>query len=205
MVDIQRRQTTVLHVGGMYRATEKAVVEEALRRRPGVLAVEADPVAQTACVTFDSQRTSVAELRRWVRECRMHCAGRSVPGHICDPLAEEGAPHAAHAPPRAVVIDEVVAEVPPADKAAATVARLQSEGRTVAIGRGTSRKTRQNLAWAVGYNSLALPVAAGVSEPLGFVLRPEVGAISMAGSSVIVALNAVSLKRLPLDREVPGD
>jgi P-type Cu2+ transporter len=51
---------------------------------------------------------------------------------------------------------------------------------------------------AVGYNSLALPIAAGVFEPLGFVLRPEIGAISMAGSSIIVALNAVSLKRLRL-------
>jgi Cu2+-exporting ATPase len=56
----------------------------------------------------------------------------------------------------------------------------------------------QNLAWAVGYNSLALPVAAGVFEPLGFVLRPEVGAISMAGSSIIVAVNAVALKGLKL-------
>jgi Cu2+-exporting ATPase len=37
-----------------------------------------------------------------------------------------------------------------------------------------------------------------VFEPLGFVLRPEVGAISMAGSSIIVALNAVALKRLRL-------
>jgi len=62
------------------------------------------------------------------------------------------------------------------------------------------RKMHQNLAWAVGYNSLALPVAAGVFEPLGFVLRPEVGAISMAGSSIIVALNAVALKRLRLPR-----
>ena len=68
------------------------------------------------------------------------------------------------------------------------------------------RKMHQNLAWAVGYNSLALPVAAGVFEPLGFVLRPEVGAISMAGSSIIVALNAVSLKRLRLpDRPTASD
>jgi cation transport ATPase len=57
---------------------------------------------------------------------------------------------------------------------------------------------RQNLAWAVGYDSLALPIAAGIFEPLGLVLRPEVGAISMSGSSVIVALNAVALKRLRL-------
>jgi len=68
----------------------------------------------------------------------------------------------------------------------------------IAVSRGTVRKMHQNLWWAVGYNSLALPVAAGVFEPLGFVLRPEVGAISMAGSSMIVALNAVSLKRLRL-------
>jgi P-type Cu2+ transporter len=66
----------------------------------------------------------------------------------------------------------------------------------ITISRGTVRKMHQNLWWAVGYNSLALPVAAGVFEPFGFVLRPEVGAISMAGSSVIVALNAVALKRL---------
>jgi Cu2+-exporting ATPase len=71
----------------------------------------------------------------------------------------------------------------------------------ITISRGTVRKMKQNLAWAVGYNSLALPIAAGVFAPLGFVLRPEVGAISMSGSSVIVALNAVSLKRLRLRRE----
>src|SRR5215211_14984 len=70
--------------------------------------------------------------------------------------------------------------------------------KVVLLSRATRRKMHQNLAWAVGYNSLALPVAAGVFEPLGFVLRPEVGAISMAGSSIIVALNAVALKRLRL-------
>ena len=68
----------------------------------------------------------------------------------------------------------------------------------ITISRNTVRKMRQNLAWAVGYSSLALPIAGGVFEPLGFVLRPEGCAISMAGSSVIVAPNVVALKRLRL-------
>src|SRR6266508_2080992 len=86
----------VLHVGGMYRASEKSVVETVLSRRPGVIRVEANPVAQTANVTFDTGRTSVAELRRWVEECGLHCAGQSVPEHICDPLLEPDPPHAIH-------------------------------------------------------------------------------------------------------------
>jgi len=66
------------------------------------------------------------------------------------------------------------------------------------ISRGTLRKMRQNLGWAIGYNSLALPIAAGVFEPLGFTLRPEIGAILMSGSSILVALNAIELRRLHL-------
>ena len=67
------------------------------------------------------------------------------------------------------------------------------------IGRGTLRKMRQNLAWAIGYNSVALPIAAGVFEPaFGLVLRPEIAALSMSGSSFIVAVNALLLKRLSL-------
>ncbi len=65
------------------------------------------------------------------------------------------------------------------------------------IGRGTVRKMRQNLGWAIGYNALALPIAAGVFEPaFGFTLRPEIAALSMSGSSFLVAVNAVLLKRL---------
>jgi Cu2+-exporting ATPase len=73
------------------------------------------------------------------------------------------------------------------------------------IGRGTRRKMRQNLSWAVGYNTLALPIAAGVFVPaFGFGLRPEIAALTMSGSSIIVAVNAVLLKRHRLPRqEVP--
>jgi Cu2+-exporting ATPase len=74
------------------------------------------------------------------------------------------------------------------------------------IGRGTVRKMRQNLGWAVGYNSIALPIAAGLFEPsLGLMLRPEIAALSMSGSSFIVAVNALTLKRLRLPAEQPED
>jgi len=86
--------TTVLHVGGLHYATEKSVVEQVLGRRTGVVAVEANPVAQTATVTYDPARTSVGELRKWVEECGYHCAGQSVPGHVCDPLVSpDHGPH----------------------------------------------------------------------------------------------------------------
>src|SRR5215203_1476896 len=93
-------ETTVLHVGGLLYVSEKARVERALSARPGVLSVEANPVAQTATVTFEPAETSIAELQAWVEECGYHCAGQSVPGHICDPMAEpeRGVERASHEP-----------------------------------------------------------------------------------------------------------
>src|SRR5512133_1906890 len=92
-------ERVVLHVGGLHYASEKAVVERRLGAQLGVLAVEANPVAQTASVTFDPAETSVEKLSGWVEECGFHCAGRSVPGHVCDPLgsAEPLAPAHDHA------------------------------------------------------------------------------------------------------------
>jgi Cu2+-exporting ATPase len=86
--------TIVLHVGGLHYATEKAVVEQVLAHRPGVVAVDANAVAQTATVTFDPAVTSVEELRGWVEDCGYHCAGQSTPGHLCDPLVDpDHGPH----------------------------------------------------------------------------------------------------------------
>jgi len=87
--------TTVLHVGGLHWATSEASVEATLLRRPGVSSVEANAANQTATVTYDSAKTSVEQLSKWVQDCGFHCAGRSVPNHLCDPMAEP-AEHKAH-------------------------------------------------------------------------------------------------------------
>lgn len=86
-----RTATAVLEVSGVQWATSKNVAEAVLGRRPGVLSVAANPVAQNATVTYDPDRTDVAELSGWVRDCGYHCAGQSVPNHVCDPMAEPAA------------------------------------------------------------------------------------------------------------------
>ncbi|WLS99697.1 copper-translocating P-type ATPase [Lactobacillus helsingborgensis] len=58
----------------------------------------------------------------------------------------------------------------------------------------TQRKTVQNLWWGAGYNIVALPLAAGILAPWGILLSPAVGAILMSLSTVIVAINAETLK-----------
>ncbi|AXG12538.1 heavy metal translocating P-type ATPase [Intrasporangium calvum] len=85
---------TVLHVGGLHWATSEPAIEKALRQRPGVTAVRANALSQTASVEFDPSRTSVEQLAGWVRECGYHCSGESVPSHVCP------APDATRAPGR---------------------------------------------------------------------------------------------------------
>jgi Cu2+-exporting ATPase len=93
-------KTAVLEVSGVHWASSKSVAESVLARRAGVLSVEVNPVAQTANVAFDPCVTSVDELAGWIRDCGYHCAGRSVPRHLCDPMAEPADPpggdHGAH-------------------------------------------------------------------------------------------------------------
>ena len=86
-------RTEVLHVGGLHYAGEKDVVERSLSHRPGVISVEANPASQTATVTYDPTRTSIEHLRAWIEECGYHCAGCSVPGHVCDPMGHYAPGH----------------------------------------------------------------------------------------------------------------
>jgi len=76
--------------------------------------------------------------------------------------------------------------------------------RAVELSRATARKMRQNLAWATGYNVIAMPLAAGVAASAGIVLEPAVGALFMSTSTVIVALNAMLLRRIKFSKEGGG-
>jgi Cu2+-exporting ATPase len=120
----------VLHTGGLNWASEKSVVEAVLGRRPGVKGVEANPVAQTATITYDPEQTSVAELRGWVEECGLHCAGRSVPTHVCDPMVEPDGSHAGHAMHgQTGAADHVVRDE-------ATAMPMEHEGHEMPAGKG---------------------------------------------------------------------
>ena len=68
----------------------------------------------------------------------------------------------------------------------------------VRLSRATYSKMRQNLAWAAGYNVVAIPLAAGVFAWAGLALSPAVGAILMSLSTIVVALNAQLLRRVDL-------
>jgi P-type Cu2+ transporter len=71
----------------------------------------------------------------------------------------------------------------------------------IRLSRASYRKMVQNLAWAAGYNVVAIPVAAGVLAWAGITLGPAVGAVLMSLSTIVVALNAQLLRRLRLARQ----
>lgn len=72
--------------------------------------------------------------------------------------------------------------------------------KIIRLSKATYRKMVQNLGWATGYNALAIPLAAGITAALGFVLSPAVGAILMSLSTIIVAINAQFLRGLELSK-----
>ncbi len=71
-------------------------------------------------------------------------------------------------------------------------------GAVIRLSRASYRKMVQNLAWAAGYNIVAIPLAAGAFAWAGITLSPAVGAILMSLSTIVVALNAQLLRRVRL-------
>jgi P-type Cu2+ transporter len=72
----------------------------------------------------------------------------------------------------------------------------------VRLSRAAYRKMVENLAWAAGYNAVALPLAAGVLAGIGVAVSPAVGAVLMSASTVVVAATAQLLRRLDLRPDV---
>lgn len=90
------------------------------------------------------------------------------------------------------------------DASAATLSGADPRGvpLLVDLARATTRIIKQNLAWAFGYNIFLVPLAAGLALPaFGIGLDPALAAAAMGGSSVTVVLNALRLRRLPLERD----
>jgi Cu2+-exporting ATPase len=75
----------------------------------------------------------------------------------------------------------------------------RSVAGVVRLSRASYRKMIQNLAWAAGYNVVAIPLAAGVLSWAGVTLSPAVGAVLMSVSTIVVALNAQLLRRVRLN------
>ncbi len=67
----------------------------------------------------------------------------------------------------------------------------------IELAQKTTRKMKENLIWGAGYNFIAIPIAAGILAPIGITLSPAFGAVLMSLSTVIVAINAMTLKLEP--------
>ena len=67
----------------------------------------------------------------------------------------------------------------------------------IELAQKTTRKMKENLVWGAGYNFIAIPIAAGILAPIGITLTPAVAAVLMSLSTVIVAINAMTLKLEP--------
>ena len=74
----------------------------------------------------------------------------------------------------------------------------------IRLSQASYRKMAQNLAWAAGYNVVAIPMAAGALEWAGITMPPAVGAVLMSLSTIVVALNAQLLRRVDLSQPQAG-
>ncbi len=170
---------------------------------------------QVAMLTGDNRATA----ERIARELGIETVFAEVlPGQKADKVKELQAQGNASAPLRVAMVGDGVNDAPALAQAdvgiaigagtdvameTADVVLMKSDPfdvvKAIALSQATVAKMTQNLWWAAGYNTLAFPLAAGVFYPaFGLMLRPEIGAIAMSGSSLIVAVNALLLKYVRL-------
>jgi Cu2+-exporting ATPase len=199
LVAVDGRPAGVLAIADTPRATAAAAVRELHARNIQVIMLTGDNEATArriadqlgidtviADVLPADKSAKVAELQRAGKRVAM--VGDGVNDAPALAVADLGIAIGAGTDVAIETADVVLMRSDPLDIPAA-----------LRIGKGTLRKIRQNLGWAIGYNAVALPIAAGVFEPaFGLVLRPEIAALSMSGSSLLVAVNALLLKRLRL-------
>ena len=199
VVAVDRRASAVIGVSDAPRPSSKAAVEALQREGIGVVMLTGDNRAPAERIARElgilevmaevlpaDKASKIAELQRAGKRVAM--VGDGVNDAPALAQADVGIAIGAGTDVAIETADIVLMRSDPLDVATA-----------ITIGRATLRKERQNLGWAVGYNSIAIPIAAGIFEPaFGLVLRPEIAALSMSGSSLLVATNALLLRRLKL-------
>ena len=195
-VSVDRRLAGVIAIADAIRPTSRATIDELHRRKVRVAMITGDnrPTAErvAADLGIDIVLADVLPGEKAAEVRKLQAQGLKV-GMVGDGVNDAPALTQAEVGLAIGAGTDVAIE-------SADIVLMRSDPydvvRAITIARGTLRKMHQNLAWAVGYNVVAFPLAAGVLFP--FVLSPEIAALSMSGSSVIVAVNALMLKRLSL-------
>jgi len=199
VVAVDGRAAAVLGISDAPRSTAKAAVEALQQQGVDVVMLTGDNRATAERIAAElgireviaevlpaDKARKIAELQRGGKKVAM--VGDGVNDAPALAQADLGIAIGAGTDVAIETADVVLMRSDPLDVATA-----------ITIGRATLRKMRQNLGWAVGYNAIAIPIAAGVFEPsFGLVLRPEIAALSMSGSSLLVAANALLLRGLKL-------
>ena len=114
------KETTV-QIDGMMSIFDDAGVEKQIKRRNGVVRVNANFLSGTATIMYDERRVAPDDIKTFIAECGYHCRGEAVPAHVCAPGQPQGTPalhareHQGHAGP--------LSPIPPAVQPAAEKAQ----------------------------------------------------------------------------------